>query len=143
MRAHAEEEYPRECIGVVTGHWEKPAEMTVMRLTNKQDQLHRAAPRTFTRDARTGYFVDPKEVMALANRVQKEGNSILAFYHSHPDHESYFSKEDFAAAVMWDEPVYPGAVYVVFSVFGGKTKDAKIFAWDGKGYSEAAALEVK
>lgn len=142
MAAHAEEEYPRECVGVLIGHWDRPDENVLSRLTNVQDRFHRDNPGVFTRDARTGYFVDPKEVYGLSERLKKEGKNILAFYHSHPDHESYFSAEDHSAAVMWGEPVYPGAVYVVISVFAGKVKEAKVFEWDGKTYSASASLEM-
>lgn len=143
MVAHAESAYPRECIGVLTGLWEKPEGIALNKLTNKLDELFKQDPERYRRDARTGYFVDPKEVFALVTRTQKEGNKILAFYHSHPDHESYFSQEDLAAAVMWGEPVYPDAVYIVISVFGGKAKEAKVFAWDGGGYAPAATLRIE
>ncbi len=143
MVAHAESAYPRECIGVLTGLREKPEEIALNRLTNKLDELFKQDPERYRRDARTGYFVDPKEVFTLVTRTQQEGNKILAFYHSHPDHESYFSQEDLAAAVMWGEPVYPDAVYVVISVFGGTAKEARVFAWDGAGYAPAAVLRIE
>ena len=143
MVAHAEKAYPRECIGVLTGLWEKPEEIALNKLTNKLDELFKLDPERYRRDARTGYFVDPKEVYELVTRTQKEGNKILAFYHSHPDSESYFSREDLAAAVMWGEPVYPDAAYIVISVFGGTAKEAKVFVWDGNGYSPAAALRIE
>lgn len=143
MVEHAESAYPRECIGVLTGLWEKPEAIALNRLTNKLDELFKQDPERYRRDARTGYFVDPKEVFTLVTRTQREGNKILAFYHSHPDHESYFSREDLAAAVMWDEPVYPDAVYIVISVFGGKAKEAKVFAWNGAGYAPAATLAIE
>ena len=143
MVAHAESAYPRECIGVLTGLWENPEAIALNKLTNKLDELFRQDPERYQRDARTGYFVDPKEVFNLVTHTQREGNKILAFYHSHPDHESYFSREDLAAAVMWGEPVYPDAVYIVLSVFGGKAKEAKVFAWNGVGYAPAATLAIE
>lgn len=143
MVAHAESAYPRECIGVLTGLWEKPEEIALYKLTNTLDELFKRDPERYRRDARTGYFVDPKEVFELVTRTQKEGNKILSFYHSHPDNESYFSQEDLAAAVMWGEPVYPDAVYVVISVFGGTAKEAKVFVWDGAGYTPAATLRIE
>ncbi len=143
MVVHAESAYPRECIGVLTGLWERPEDITLNKLTNKLDELFKRDPERYRRDARTGYFVDPKEVFELVTRTQNEGKKILAFYHSHPDHESYFSQEDLAAAVMWGEPVYPDAVYIVISVFGGKAKEAKVFGWNGSGYAPAATLRIE
>ena len=42
--------------------------------------------------------------------------SIQPIYHSHPNGKAYFSKEDEARAKMWDEPIYPEAVYIVVGV---------------------------
>jgi proteasome lid subunit RPN8/RPN11 len=143
MYEHALEEYPSECIGVVTGLPDDAAAREVSRLTNSQNDFHAKDPGNFRRDARTGYFVDPKEVLNLARETEKRGDKILAFYHSHPDHDAYFSKEDFAGAVMWGEPVYPGAVYIVISVSDGVVKEAVQFSWDGKGYSACGKLPVE
>ncbi len=140
MVEHAREMYPRECIGAIVGSVENLQGGTLARLTNVQDEIHRDDPKRFTRDARTGYFVDPKEVFDLVNSVRREGKTILAFYHSHPDHECYFSQEDHAGAVMFGEPVYPGTVYIVLSVIAGKVKDAVIFSWDGAAYSPSGRL---
>ena len=140
MTAHAVAEYPRECIGVITGLEGGASGNSIKRLTNKQNQMHEEDPKRFNRDARTGYFVDPKEVFELQRETEKRGEKILAFYHSHPDHDAYFSQEDHAGAVMWDEPVYPGTVYVVISVIKGAVKEAVVFSWDGKGYSPSSKL---
>lgn len=142
MLEHAEQEYPRECVGAIVGLPDDSSSHRLVRLTNKQDKLHKDDPEHFKRDARTGYFVDPKEVFDLVRDTEKEGLKILALYHSHPEHESYFSSEDHAAAVMFDEPVYPGAAYIVISVFDGKVKEAVIFSWDGKGYSPSEKLTI-
>jgi proteasome lid subunit RPN8/RPN11 len=142
MLRHAEQEYPRECVGAIIGADGDPARCELIRLKNIQDFLQRTDPGRFDRDSRTGYFVDPKEVISLMNRARDENKKIIAFYHSHPDHECYFSKEDHAGAVMFDEPMYPGAVYVVISVFGGKAKSAELFAWDGKKYSFSERLPI-
>jgi proteasome lid subunit RPN8/RPN11 len=142
MARHAREMYPRECIGALVGDGENPQSGSLIPLTNVQDKIHHDDPKRFTRDARTGYFVDPKEVFDLVNRVRREGKTILAFYHSHPDHECYFSREDHAGAVMFGEPVYPGALYIVISVIGGDVKEAVVFSWDGKTYSPSGKLEL-
>lgn len=143
MLNHAEKEYPRECVGVITGVVGDPARNEIKKLTNTQDLLHKTDPKHFRRDARTGYFADPKEVFQLVMKMEKEGRKILAFYHSHPDHKCYFSQDDLDAAVMWGEPVYPDAVYIVISIWGGEVKEAVIFSWDGKTYSPSETLPVE
>lgn len=142
MLRHALDEYPRECVGAVIGADGEHGRFEIIKLKNVQDEMLRAAPANFDRDSRTGYFVDPREVLNLANRARNEKKKIIAFYHSHPDHECYFSDVDFAGAVMFGEPVYPGAVYVVISVFAGKAKSAEVFAWDGKTFSFSEKLPI-
>ena len=142
MLDHARKEYPRECVGVIIGSGGDSTKNRLIRLSNVQDKLHEDDPGHFNRDAKTGYFVDPKEVFNLVRKVEKEGLKILAFYHSHPDHKCFFSQEDHNGAVMWDEPVYPGVEYIVISVMQGEVKDAVIFSWDGKTYNPSAKLPV-
>ena len=55
---------------------------------------------------------------------------LLAIYHSHPQHEAYFSAEDRKQATVWDEPSYPDAAQIVVSVFDGMVKGAKAFRWN-------------
>ena len=142
MLDHARTEYPRECVGAIIGRGGDSSKSRLIRLSNVQDKLHEDDPGRFNRDAKTGYFVDPKEVFNLVRKVENEGLKILAFYHSHPDHECFFSQEDHNAAVMWDEPVYPGVEYIVISVMRGEVKDAVMFSWNGKTYSPSEKLPV-
>jgi proteasome lid subunit RPN8/RPN11 len=57
---------------------------------------------------------------------------LKAVYHSHPEHDAYFSPTDRAQACSFDpsEPDYPGTIYIVLSVKGGKFARAAAFAWD-------------
>ena len=57
----------------------------------------------------------------------------MGFYHSHIDCEAYFSAEDKERAVVWDEPAYADAVYLVLSVYERQVKAYKCFAWDETG----------
>ena len=50
-------------------------------------------------------------------------------YHSHPDHDAYFSDEDLAQAAPDGEPSYPEAVQIVVSIYDGEVRDVKAFAW--------------
>ncbi len=143
LYAHALEEYPSECVGVVIGPKDGSCANEVKRLTNRQDEMQKDDPEHFDRDSRTGYFVDPKEVYDLTKQTEDEGKKVLAFYHSHPDHECYFSQTDHDGAVIWGEPVYPGAVYIIVSVFDRKVKDAQVFLWDGEKYSPSGKLPVE
>ena len=100
-------------------------------ITNIQDRLHADDPLEHPRDATIAYFMEPKELLAVLRESEEPGNAIRVFYHSHPDHGAYFSAEDEARAMAWDEPAYPGACYLVVSVVGGNVKDRLAVSWDG------------
>ena len=130
MRAHGEKTFPDECCGALIQDAE--GRLRIRRCTNIQNDLHRDDPEKHPRDARTAYFIDPKELLAVTREVDEVGGEIAVLYHSHPDHAAYFSAEDRARAVIeeWNEPIYPDAAYVVVSVMGGEAGDMKAFVWD-------------
>ena len=74
--------------------------------------------------------MDPKELYAVLREAEERNRPLRVLYHSHPDHDAYFSAEDKARAMAWDEPAYPGAFYLVVSVVGGRVRDHLAVAWD-------------
>jgi proteasome lid subunit RPN8/RPN11 len=124
---HAARAYPHECCGAVIGddveEWVRP-------IRNIQDDLHRQDPASHPRDARIAYFMDPTELGALLREIDHQKRPLRIFYHSHPDHDAYFSAEDKERAMAWDEPAYPEAVYLVVSVKEGVVGDRIAVAWD-------------
>ncbi len=130
IHRHAIEEYPFECCGIVIGKPGPDGEHILYRCTNIQNRLHEKDPATFTRDARTAFYIDPKELMGILREAEKRGMGIKLFYHSHPEHDAYFSEEDERMALFDGEPVYPEACYLVVSVIGGKVERQALFAWD-------------
>ena len=99
-------------------------------IANIQDQLHAEDPAQHPRDATIAYFMDPKELYTVLRESEEHSRPIRLFYHSHPDHGAYFSAEDEARAMAWDEPAYPGAYYLVVSVVDGAVKDRLAVTWD-------------
>jgi proteasome lid subunit RPN8/RPN11 len=128
MVAQAEREFPFECCGFIVGD----AADEVRPIRNIQNEKHAADPATFQRDARTAYLMDPKEQLAVLQEIDRRKLKLKAVYHSHPDHEAYFSATDRARACSFDpaEPDYPETAYIVMSVRGGKYADAAAFIWD-------------
>ena len=126
MAARAEADYPDETCGFA---FEKNSDLVVVPMENIQNRLHREDPKTHTRDARTAYCFEPVEMLRVLDEHEKAGQPLRAIYHSHPDHDSYFSETDSAAASPFGEPSYPGAVYLVFSVRKGNMVDLKAFDW--------------
>jgi proteasome lid subunit RPN8/RPN11 len=59
----------------------------------------------------------------------KLGYRLKAFYHSHPNHDAYFSAEDRDAATPFGDPTYPDALQIVVSVYERVVRTIKSFAW--------------
>jgi proteasome lid subunit RPN8/RPN11 len=127
IQAHAEETYPDECCGVVVGRAD--GTLAVMRLRNVQDEMHRKDPTRYPRTASIAYTPHAQDFKRAHEEWEQPGNRLVAFYHSHPEHDAYFSAEDLAQATPFGEPSYPQAAQIVVSVRAGKAVDAKAFRW--------------
>ena len=101
-------------------------------VANIQNRMHAEDAAAFPRDARTAFLMEPKEHLAVMLEVDRRKLTIRAVYHSHPDHDAYFSATDRAQACSFDpsEPDYPDIVYIVMSIRAGKFARAAAFAWD-------------
>jgi [CysO sulfur-carrier protein]-S-L-cysteine hydrolase len=129
--AQAERGFPFECCGFIIGDNENSVE-EVRPVANIQNRMHTQDPAAFPRDARTAFLMEPKEHLAVMNEVDRRRLAMRAIYHSHPDHDAYFSATDRAQACSFDPPApdYPGVVYIVMSIRAGKFAGAAAFAWD-------------
>ena len=127
LSQHARDTFPDECCGAILtidGREE------VRQITNVQNAMHAKDPQTYPRDATIAYFMQPKELFAVIQAVD-EGRAVLtAFYHSHPNHDAYFSDEDKAQALFGDEPSYPDTSYVVISVYDREVRTMRAYGWD-------------
>lgn len=130
MILHAERDYPNETCGLVIGPKEKPKAIGVFPIPNIQDELHAKDPKTYPREAKTAYFMDPKQLQIVEKEAASKGFNTKIIYHSHPDHGVYFSEEDKAMACPWGEPNDPEVGYLVIGVDQGKTSGASLFYWD-------------
>lgn len=126
IHAQAVEEYPFESCGVILA---RGGERRLLRCRNAQNELHARDPVRYPRDARTAYYIDPKDLLRIGD-LERQGFAVAVIYHSHVDAGAYFSDTDRRQAVMGGEPAYPNAVYVVTSVVGGAVDAAAAFRWD-------------
>jgi adenylyltransferase/sulfurtransferase len=129
VEAQAVAEYPAECCGVVLARSAGPTERLFLPCRNIQDELNRKDPERHPRNARTAYYIDPRDLLTIGRR-EAEGYRVATIYHSHIDTGAYFSETDKRNALVDGEPAYPDAVYVVVSVMGGRPAGANAFAWD-------------
>ena len=91
MIAHAREQFPRECCGMLAGVDGKPVK--VVRATNSEDSEFR-------------YRVDDRELLRFLRDVDDNGWDFLAVYHSHTRSEAYPSPTDVRLATNWPDPFY-------------------------------------
>ena len=124
---HAVREVPRECCGMLFGPKGEPSADRATACQNIQDRLHAEDPARFTRDARTAYNFDARDIFALQKSLRGDTPAKIV-YHSHVDVGAYFSDTDQAAAQFDGEPAYP-VEYVVVDVTAGGARAAKQFAW--------------
>jgi [CysO sulfur-carrier protein]-S-L-cysteine hydrolase len=123
---HAQETFPEECCGVI---FSAGAIDQVVRVKNIQNQLHALDPQTYPRTAVIAYAMDPLELDSVIRQGEENGRRLKAFYHSHPNHDAYFSDEDKAFASPFGEPTYPDAVQIVISIYNRAVKVIRAFEW--------------
>lgn len=143
IKAQAEREYPHECCGFVIGD---ASVEEVRPIANIQNEKHAADPAAHPRDARTAYLMDPRAQIKVLTEIDRRGIELKAVYHSHPDHDAYFSATDRRQACAFDpdQPDYPDTAYVVLSIRDGRFSRAAAFAWDeaSREFVETELLET-
>jgi proteasome lid subunit RPN8/RPN11 len=126
VRAQAVQEYPFESCGVIMS---RGGERRLLRCRNAQNELHARDPQRYPRDARTAYYIDPKDLLRIGD-LERQGFGVAVIYHSHIDAGAYFSETDRRQALVDGQPTYPGTTYVVVAVHDGRAGDARAFGWD-------------
>ena len=107
MVAHAREDLPNECCGLVGGR-DGEAD-SVVRVANAA-----ASP--------LRYEMDPQEQYDALKSIEDGGGEPLAIYHSHTKSAAYPSQTDVNQAVAW-----PEQVYVIVSLADEGAPDVKAF----------------
>jgi proteasome lid subunit RPN8/RPN11 len=118
--AHAREDLPNECCGMVGGV--EGRARTVHRATNAE-----ASP--------LRYSIDSKEQFRLMRAIEDAGEELTAIYHSHTKSPAYPSQTDVNLAG------WPDAVYLIVSLADPDAPDLKGF-WIRDGKIEEAELDV-
>jgi proteasome lid subunit RPN8/RPN11 len=91
MIAHAREQFPKECCGMIAGVDGAPVKL--FRATNSEDSEFR-------------YRVDDRELLRFLRECDDNGWQFLAVYHSHTRSEAYPSPTDVRLARNWPDPYY-------------------------------------
>ena len=107
MVAHAREDLPNECCGMVGGSDGKAT--SVIRVENSA-----ASPLRFE--------MDPQGQYDALKEIEVGGGELLAIYHSHTRSAAYPSQTDVNQAVNW-----PDAIYVIVSLENPESPDVKAY----------------
>ncbi|MET0305306.1 MAG: M67 family metallopeptidase [Solirubrobacterales bacterium] len=118
--AHAREDLPNECCGMVGGS--EGDARTVYRAENAE-----ASP--------LRYSIDSKEQFRLMREIEEAGQELAAIYHSHTKSPAYPSQTDVNLAG------WPEAVYLIVSLADPGAPDLKGF-WIRDGQIAEAELVV-
>ncbi|KWT82481.1 Mov34/MPN/PAD-1 family protein [Candidatus Magnetominusculus xianensis] len=134
---HALEAYPEECCGVIiNGTVDGEERQVVRRFQNIQNYLHKEDPLRYPFTASIAYTVDRKEADSVFALIKENGQTLAAFYHSHPDHPAFFSEEDKAAQTVFGEPEFPEVAQIVISLTKRSISGINCFKWNQKDFSE-------
>jgi proteasome lid subunit RPN8/RPN11 len=90
MVAHAQEDAPNECCGIIAG--EDGRAVKLFRAKNAEASPYR-------------YNVEPKDLFRIYRECEANGWDFLAIYHSHTASEAYPSPTDVRLA-FWPEAYY-------------------------------------
>jgi proteasome lid subunit RPN8/RPN11 len=105
LLAHAHEDAPNECCGLIGG--ENGVARTVYRARNAE-----ASP--------LRYNLDPQDQFRIMTEMEEKGEELSAIYHSHTASPAYPSQTDINLAA------YPGTLYLIVSLAEGE-KDLRGF----------------
>src|SRR3954451_24440384 len=118
MVAHAREDVPNECCGMIGGADGKAR--TLYRAVNAEQSPLR-------------YSLDARDQFRIMREIEEAGEELLSIYHSHTGSAAYPSQTDVNLAL------YPDAVYLIVSLADSQQPDLGAF-WIRDGKIEEAEL---
>jgi len=124
MIAHAREEDPNECCGILAAS--QGEIIKHYRITNTAKSPYR-------------YSMDTKELLNASREIDKLEWQLLVIYHSHTHTEAYPSATDVRLALWRDsqEVIWPGTYYVLVSLMDKANPVIRAFSiQDGGSISE-------
>jgi [CysO sulfur-carrier protein]-S-L-cysteine hydrolase len=121
MIAHAREEAPVECCGLLLG---------TRGLIEEAIRTHNL------RRSTTAYLIDPADHFAAIRRARMEGRMIVGAYHSHPRSPAAPSAVDLREAHDAD------LVYLIVSLADPRTPDVRGYRLASAEFVAAALLDV-
>jgi [CysO sulfur-carrier protein]-S-L-cysteine hydrolase len=122
VRAHARDEAPRECCGVLIGR--DRAILESARALNLAEGTSR-------------FLIDPRDHIRAMRDARTRQMDVIGFYHSHPRSQAVPSETDVA------ESGYAGAMHLIVGVAPDGSPEARLFVIDGGGVKELEFVLVE
>lgn len=120
---HAEQDFPNECCGFLVGKIANLETSIVSEIVRAKNTRHDRPQNRFE--------IDPGELVRTDKAARSAGNTVIGFYHSHPNSPAVPSEFD-------REHAWPGYCYVIVSVIEGRSRSTKNF----KLLDDRSAFEV-
>ncbi len=115
IRRHGEASYPEECCGFLVAR-ESPSETDglrrIVRITPMENRMEGARGRRF--------IIPPEELRSFETSLDGTDETLVGFYHSHPDHPAVPSLFD-------QEHAWPWYTYLVLAVEDGRAGELGAF----------------
>jgi len=128
----AEAAYPEECCGLLVGSSASDGWLEVTRVVESPNRAGAFDGKTDVEAdvgggeipvniRRRRFEIDPLIRLSLMRETENTDQTIIGFYHSHPDHPAQPSAQDIAS--IWE----PDLVWLIVSVDAGKVVETAAF----------------
>ena len=121
VRAHADEDAPRECCGVLIG---------------REHVILESSRALNLAEGHTRFLLDPRDHIRAMREARARQLDVVGFYHSHPRSRAYPSPTDV------DESGYAGALHLIAGD-GEGGKEMRLFVIDGTNVEELQFTVVR
>jgi proteasome lid subunit RPN8/RPN11 len=118
IAAHAAADYPREACGLLVGHLAADGVARVTRVV-------RCPNRAETEAQTTRFLIDPGAVINVRRSLRGTAETIIGFYHSHPDRPAAPSASDLEYMRLW-----PRTVWLIAPVDAGIPHAVRVWLLD-------------
>lgn len=89
-------------------------------------------------DPARAFRLDPRDVLDVMRRAEREHRTLAALYHSHPSGGASLSAKDLDGLTMDGGPLLPEVELWVIGMETGRAIDLRAYRWVDGGYVEVA-----